>query len=130
DSADTGFHDYQGTGSFYTSFSCAPRRAQKNLKLALGELGAVQQGGISEEELRQAKSKILSRVVRSSERPMGRMQAIGMSWTSLKKYRTVDEELKAFDAVSLKSVGTLLERYPLDRVTTFALGPLRKLERK
>ena len=90
----------------------------------------MQKDGISEEELRQAKSKILSRVVRSSERPMGRMQAIGMSWTYLKKYRTVDEELKAFDAVSLKSVRKLLERYPLDRVTTFALGPLRKLERK
>jgi predicted Zn-dependent peptidase len=130
DSADTGFHEYQGTGSFYTSFSCAPRRAQKNLRLALGVLSAVQKDGISEEELRQAKSKILSRVVRSSERPMGRMQAIGMSWTYLKKYRSVDEELKAFDAVSLKSVRKLLERYPLDRVTTFALGPVRKLERK
>src|SRR5262249_52117336 len=77
--------------------------------------------------LRQAKSKILSRVVRSSERPMGRMQAIGMTWTYLKKYRTVDEELKAFDAVSRKSVRKLLERYPLDHVTTLALGPLRKL---
>jgi predicted Zn-dependent peptidase len=88
----------------------------------------VQKDGISEEELRQAKSKILSRVVRSSERPMGRMQAIGMTWTYLKKYRTVDEELKSFDAVSLKSVRKLLDRYPLTRTTTFALGPLAKLE--
>jgi predicted Zn-dependent peptidase len=129
DSADTGFHDYQGTGSFYTSFSCEPRRARKNLAIALGVLGSVQKDGITDEELRQAKSKILSRVVRSSERPMGRMQAIGMTWTYLKKYRTVDEELKAFDAVSRKSVRKLLERYPLDRVTTLALGPLRKLAR-
>ena len=59
---------------------------------------------------------------------MGRMQAIGMTWTYLRKYRTVDEELKAFDAVTLKTIGQLLERYPLDRVTTLALGPVKKIK--
>ena len=48
----------------------------------------MQREGITEEELHQAKSKILSRVVRGSERPMGRMQAIGMAWTYLHEYRT------------------------------------------
>jgi hypothetical protein len=58
---------------------------------------------------------------------MGRMQAIGMAWTYLHQYRTVDDELKAFDAVTLKSIHEVLERYPLDRVTTLALGPLSSL---
>jgi predicted Zn-dependent peptidase len=124
DSADTSFHDYEGTGSFYTSFSCEPRKTAKNLAIVQGVLRAVQQEGITEEELLQAKSKILSRVVRSSERPMGRMQAIGTAWTYLHKYRTVDEELKAFEAVSLKTIRKLLDRYSLDKVTTLALGPL------
>jgi predicted Zn-dependent peptidase len=128
DSADTSFHDYEGTGSFYTSFSCEPRKTAKNLSIVRGVLRGVQQHGITEEELRQAKSKILSRVVRSSERPMGRMQAIGTTWTYLHKYRTVDEELKAFDAVSLKTIRKLLDRYPLDQVTTLALGPLAKIK--
>src|SRR5262249_24275073 len=92
-------------------------------------LGQVQQEGITEEELNQAKSKILSRVVRASERPMGRMQAIGMTWTYLNTYRSVDEELKLFDAVSLKTIRKMLDRYPLDQVTTLALGPLKKLRR-
>jgi predicted Zn-dependent peptidase len=87
----------------------------------------VQQNGITEEELQQAKSKIGSRVVRASERPMGRMQAIGMAWTYLHQYRTVDDDLKAFDAVTLKSIRELLDRYPLDQTTTLALGPLEKL---
>ena len=89
----------------------------------------MQQGGITEAELNQAKSKILSRVVRSSERSMGRMHEIGMSWTYLGKYRSVDEELAAFDAVTLGKVRELLDRYPLTRTTTFALGPLTKLHR-
>jgi predicted Zn-dependent peptidase len=124
DSADTSFHDYEGTGSFYTSFSCEPRKTAKNLAIVHAVLGKVQKEGITEEELRQAKSKILSRVVRGSERPMGRMQAIGTAWTYLHKYRTVDDELQAFEAVSLKSIRKLLDKYPLDQVTTLALGPL------
>ena len=40
-----------------------------------------------------------------------------------------DEELKAYDAVSLKSIRGLLEKYPVDHVTTLALGPLKKLGR-
>jgi predicted Zn-dependent peptidase len=128
ESADSSFHDYEGTGSFYTSFSCEPRKTAKNLAIVHGVLRAVQQEGITEDELRQAKSKILSRVVRSSERPMGRMQAIGTAWTYLHKYRTVDEELQAFDAVNLKTIRKLLDRYPLDRVTTLALGPLGTLK--
>jgi predicted Zn-dependent peptidase len=129
DSADTGFHDYEGTGSFYTSLSCDPERTQENLAIVLEVLHGVQRDGISEEELGQAKSKIGSRVVRSSERPMGRMQAIGMDWTYLHQYRTVDDYLKAFDAVSLATIREVLDRYPLDRVTTLALGPLKQLAR-
>src|SRR5205085_7160094 len=67
DSADTSFHEYQGTGSFYTSFSCAPDKAQKNLSIVLQVLRTVEADGITEEELQQAKSKILSRIVRGSE---------------------------------------------------------------
>ena len=119
-----GFHDYEGTGSFYTSLSCEPGQVDENLEIAADILKEVQRSGITEEELNQAKSKIGSRIVRGSERPMGRMQAVGMSWTYLGEYRTVDDELKAFDAVSLPTIRELLDRYPLPDVTTLALGPL------
>jgi len=128
DSADTSFHDYQGAGSFYTSFSCDPGKVEKNMEIAAGVLRGIRLQGITEDELRQAKSKIGSRVVRGSERPMGRMQAIGMTWTYLRKYRTVDEELKAFESVTRKTIGDLLDRYPIDRFTTLALGPLKKVK--
>jgi predicted Zn-dependent peptidase len=130
ESADASFHDYEGTGSFYTSLSCDPERTGDNLGIVMEVLSAVQKDGITEEELQQAKSKILSRVVRSSERPMGRMQAIGMGWTYLGKYRSVDDELAAFDAVTTGRVRELLDRYPLTQPTTFALGPLDKVTRQ
>jgi predicted Zn-dependent peptidase len=127
DSADSSYHDYEGAGSFYTSFTCEPLQTKENLSLVLEVLRDVEKKGITEEELQQAKSKIGSRVVRGSERPMGRMQAIGMTWTYLHQYRAVDDELKAFDAVTLKSIREVLERYPLQQVTTLALGPLDSL---
>jgi predicted Zn-dependent peptidase len=129
ESADASFHDYEGTGSFYTSFSCDPEQTDENLAIVRDVLAELQRDGITQEELNQAKSKILSRVVRSSERPMGRMQAIGMSWTYLSRYRSVDDELAAFDAVTLDKVRDLLQRYPLTQVTTFALGPLKDVAR-
>ncbi len=129
ESADVGFHDYQGTGAFCTSFTCDPSLTQKNLHIVHGVLRQVQQEGVSAAELAQAKSKVLSRVVRGSERPMGRMQAIGMAWTYLGKYRSVDDELKAYDAVTPKKIRQVLDRHPLDQVSTLALGPLAKLRR-
>src|SRR5258708_31280758 len=107
--------------------SCEPSRMQENLAIVKGLLATMRREGITEEELQQAKSKILSRVVRGSERPMGRMQAIGMAWTYLKQYRSVDDELQAFEAVTLKSIQEVLEKYPIDRTTTLALGPLAGL---
>jgi predicted Zn-dependent peptidase len=121
DSADCSFHDYEGTGSLFTSFSGDPERAEPNLALVEGVLKSV---------LKQAKSKILSRVVRGSERPMGRMQALGMSWTYLGTYRSVEDEIKAFDAVTLKSIRDVLDKYPIDQVTTLALGPLKSVRGK
>ncbi|HZZ77754.1 MAG TPA: pitrilysin family protein [Gemmataceae bacterium] len=128
DSADMGFHDYEGAGSYFTSFSCEPSNTEDNLAMIRDILHEVQSEGVSDEELAVAKSKILSRVVRGSERPMGRMQALGMGWTYLKTYRSVDEELANFDAVTLKDIRTVLDKYPFDQLTVLALGPLAGLE--
>jgi predicted Zn-dependent peptidase len=129
ESADCSFHEYHDTGAFYFSFACEPEQAQKNLAIVQGILRQVQQDGITEEELRQAKSKVLSRVVRAGERPMGRMQAIGMQHVYWNAYHTVDEELRWFGEVTRKKVREVLKAYPLDQLTTLALGPLDKLRR-
>ncbi len=127
ESADFGFHEFEGTGSFIVSLSCDPESTKDNLSIIEKVLQETQKEGVTEEELQQAKSKIQSRVVRGSERPMGRMQAIGMSWSYLKEYRSVDDELEAFDRVNLQSIREVLDAYPLDLVTTLAYGPLSKL---
>jgi predicted Zn-dependent peptidase len=128
ESADASFHEYEGTGVFYTSFSGEPDQARENLAVVREVLAGVQRDGVTEEELSQARNKMLSRVVRGGERPKGRMIALGMSWTYQRQYRSVDDELKAYEAVTTKSIREVLDRYPLDRVSVLALGPLAELE--
>lgn len=127
DSADCSFHEYEGAGAFYTSFSCQPEQSEEDLELVMDVLRDVQANGIREEELNQARSKVLSRVVRGSERPKGRLMAVGMNWIYQHGYRSVDDELRGFESVTLSTIREVLQRYPLDRVTTMALGPLRQL---
>jgi predicted Zn-dependent peptidase len=127
ESADTGFHEYEGAGAFLTMIGCDPERAAPNLAKVKEIFTTVRQDGVTAEELQQAKSKIGSRVVRASERPGGRMQALGAAWTYLREYRSVDDELTAFDAVTTDAIREVLERFPIDQVTELALGPLKKL---
>ena len=127
DSADMGFHAYEDTGSFYTSLTCAPEKTEKNLALLQGLFRQLQKEGVTDAELQQAKNKVLSRVVRGSERPMNRLHAIGMTWTYLRQYHSVDDELKFYEKVTRAKIQQVLERYPLDRPTTLALGPLARV---
>ena len=61
ESADMRFHDYEGTGKFYTQFSGDPEQSAENLALVQGILREAQKKGITAEELEQAKNKIASR---------------------------------------------------------------------
>ncbi len=128
ESADMSFHDYDGAGAYFSSFSCEPENTAENLAIVRKILRQVQAEGVTPAELAQAKSKVLSRVVRGSERPMGRMQALGMSWTYLHTYRSVDDDLRAYDAVTRDDVRAVLDRFPFERLTVLGLGPLSKLD--
>ncbi|MFQ3592973.1 MAG: pitrilysin family protein, partial [Gemmataceae bacterium] len=112
ESAGCSFSEYDGTGVFYTSFSGEPESTAENLERTRTVLASVQKEGITEEELATAKSKLLSRLVRSSERPRGRMMAVGMNWLYLGSYRSVDEDLRIYEGVTLNAVCEVLERYP------------------
>ncbi len=80
-----------------TRRSAASRsRAEEDLTIVLEVLHEVQRRRHhARRSLNQARNKVLSRVVRGSERPKGRMMAIGMSWTYQHDYRSVDDDLRA-----------------------------------
>jgi predicted Zn-dependent peptidase len=127
ESASCYFREYEDTGVFYTSLSCEKENAGENLQIVHAVLEDVQKGGITTQELEQARNKVLSRLVRSAERPKGRMVSLGSHWMYQGEYRSVDDELRAYEAVTLADIRGVLDAYPLPRLTTTALGPLAKL---
>lgn len=128
ESASFSFHEYEDTGAYYTSLICDKEAAEADLAIVRRVYREVQQQGITAEELEQARNKVLSRVVRMAERPKGRMFHLGSSWVYYGRYRSVDDELQDYEKVTLPDVRAVLDRYPIDRLTTLALGPLTSLD--
>jgi predicted Zn-dependent peptidase len=114
-------------GVIASTFSGEPGLAKENLAIVRRVLETVQRGNITADELSTAKSKIVSRIVRHSERPSGRMRAIAASWIYNHEYHDIDAELARFDAVSLGSLRELLDRFPLTAATTVGYGPATSL---
>lgn len=119
-----GHHDYLGTGMFVTYMSCSPEFTADNLRRIRDIYRTVEAEAVVADELAQAKSKINSRVVLSSERPRGRLFNLGANWIMRGEYRSVKDDLDAIDAVTLDTIRQVLARYPLSHGTTVVIGPL------
>lgn len=87
----------------------------------------VQTNGVTDEELAVAKSKIASRLVRRSERPMGRMGAIASAWINNREFDDIDAELARYEAVTPGTIRELLARFPVNDPTVVAYGPLASI---
>ncbi len=128
ESADLGYNEYDGAGTWMTYLSCMPDDVEKNIARMHKVFHDVNQGGITAEELEQAKNKVASRVVLRGERPMGRLASLGGNWVYRKEYNSIADDLAIVRGLSLKDVGELLEKYPLKFNTTVGVGPREKLD--
>lgn len=129
ESASLGHYDYLGAGLYMTYLSCEPDLAAGNLRIVEDIYREVEAQGVTQAELDQAKSKINSRVVLSSERPRGRLFNVGGNWTQRREYRSVRNDLDAVEAVKLPDVAAVLAKYPLTASTTVCIGPLADVPR-
>jgi len=128
ESASLGHYEYQGVGMFYTWLACDPEQAKENLERLEVIFKKVESGGLTADELSQAKNKFKARVVLSSERPRSRLFNVGGNWMQRHEYRTVSDDLTKLDAVTLDQLHQVLERYPLSARSTVTVGPLSKID--
>lgn len=127
--ASIGVSEYQGTGCFMTMLCCAPDEAESNLHLLHDLLVEARRGGVTEEELVRAKSKICSHLVLQSERSASRLFSVGGNWLQRREYRTIREMVEKYQRVTRADIQAVLERYPLTEATTVAVGPLSEIRR-
>jgi predicted Zn-dependent peptidase len=127
--ASLGHYEYQGVGVYMGYLSCNPSQASANVQRVADIYRALDRDGIDVEELDQARTKVKSRVVLSSERPRNRLFSVGGNWIGQHEYRSVQDDLATVDAVTLDGVHCVLEKYPLSTNTTLAIGPESDLAR-
>ena len=120
-----GHGEHQGAGTLMTYMSCLPELAAENLRRILDVYRRVQADGITPAELAQAKSKVRSRLVLGSERPRGRLFAVGSDWVYRRRYQPIEAEQDAVSQVTVADVAAILAKYPLTCPTTVAIGRWR-----
>lgn len=124
ETAEMSFNDYDGSGTWATYLCCGPDVAHENLKRVTEIYEEFNQNGPTPEEFEQARNKVASRVVLSSERPMGRLVALGGNWLYREEYRSVKDDLDTLKSLTIDDVRELLKLYPIGQTTTVGLGPL------
>ncbi len=127
ESAELGYNEYDGSGTYLTYLCSEPDAMAENMKRIRDIYQAVNGKGVTEEELKQAKSKVASRIVLRSERPMGRLASLGSNWVYRQEYRSVEDDLKTLSSMTTDDIVRLIEVYPLGETTTATVGPLKTL---
>ncbi len=117
------FGAMDGTGAFYSYISCSAENVTKVLDTVSGIFQSLSKNGITEDELRKAKNKVLSALVIKNELPMGRLIDLGFNWIYLEQYRTVQDDVSAIKAVTVDDVNVLIEQFKPEDFTQLSLGP-------
>ncbi len=120
------FVPMDGTGAFYSYIRCSAGNVTQVLDTVNGIFKNLSRDGITEDELRKAKNKVLSSLVIKNELPMGRLGALGSNWIYLEKYRTIEDDISAVKAVTVNDVNVLIEQFKPGDFTQFSIGPVDK----
>ncbi len=127
DSADLSHAEYDGAGVFEGGFSCDPPRTQAALDAYRAVLTAVQDGGVSEAEVRRAARKIAVGTLLRSGTPQGRLFGLGMDYLSRGELLSASASVRRYASVTPEAVQAVLDRRPFDTLRVAALGPIGPL---
>lgn len=114
-----------GSGLIIVFATTEPGKAAQTIEAVRGEVRRLQEGGVTEDELRRAKTKLATRVVLGGESTNSRMLSLVGSWLSIGRLETLEEVEEAIERVSVQDCRDFLDRLPLpDHEVGVALGPL------
>lgn len=115
--------DYQDNGVFMSWLVCGPDQAAANLQRLHDLYLEAQTHGATADELERAKCKLASSVVLSGERSHNRLFAVGGNWITRHEYRSVADDLRMIEELTLEQVNRVLRDWPLTTCATVTIGP-------
>ena len=107
---------------------CDPDNAEANLDRVAHVMKRIRETGLNQAEIDRARNKTLSRAMIRAERPMGRLMPLGGYYTYFQRYVSMDEEITAYESVTVSDVRQVLDRYPLRPLTLSTVGPRTDLK--
>jgi len=117
--------DFLDAGMFATQLSCDPDQAADLLERILDIYRRTAAEGVGRAELEQHRNKLAGRWVLLGERPRRRLFDVGPEWAHSGTYRSVADDLRTIESLSLDDVHRVLDRWPLHGPgTTVLAGPL------
>jgi predicted Zn-dependent peptidase len=112
-----------GTGAFCSYIRCSSENVSKVLETTRGIFESLSESGVTEDELKKAKNKMLSLLVLKNELPMGRLNDLGSNWIYLQEYRNIEDDINSIKAVAVEDVGSLIEQFKPGEFTQLSMGP-------
>ena len=106
--------DYLDAGLFVTQLSCDAADVDPLRERIAGVYAAAAAEGLERAEFERARNKLASRVVLGGEKPRRRLFEVGLDWSHARTYRSVAEQLRLVEHVTLDDVQRVLQAWPLD----------------
>jgi len=117
------FGAMDGTGLFQSYIRCNKENMSKVLDVVEGIFRSLAESGVTEDELKKAKNKILTALVIKNELPIGRLVDLGFNWIYLQEYRTIEDDIKAIKSVTVGDINALIKQFEPANFTQFSVGP-------
>jgi predicted Zn-dependent peptidase len=114
-----------GIGLFCSYINCGSENVGIVLDTVKGIFESLSTSGITENEIKTAKNKVLSALVIKNELPMGRLIDLGGNWIYLQQYRTIEDDINAIKAVTADDIQSLIEQFNPGDFTQFSIGPVQ-----
>ena len=106
--------DFLDAGLFITQLSCDAADVEELTERIAGIYATAASGGIPPAEFERAQNKLASRVVLGGEKPRRRLFEVGLDWSHCRTYRSVGDNLRIVEQITLDDVHRVLETWPLD----------------
>jgi predicted Zn-dependent peptidase len=105
--------DFLDAGLFITQLSCDAEDVG-GLRERIADIYAAAARGLDRAEFERARNKLASRVVLGGEKPRRRLFEVGLDWSHARTYRSVADQLRLVEAVTLDDAERVLRSWPLD----------------
>jgi len=125
DTATMQFGAMDGTGLFSSYICCSPQNTSAVMNVVKNIFSNLSEKGITPDELKKAKNKMLSALVIKNELPMGRLVDLGFNWVYLREYRSIQDDIDAIKAVTADEINSLIKKFNPGDFTQFSTGPAK-----